>query len=135
MIQMDWNPPARTLRQFAWACPVGFALIGWFVQRVSHVAWWPWVGLCIGLALLAVGLARPIALRPVFVGVMAVGAPIGWIVSNLLALVFFFLVLTPLGLFFRLIGRDPLALRAREKPTYWREHQAESDPRGYYRQA
>jgi hypothetical protein len=131
---MDWNPPPRTLRQFALACPVGFALIGWLVQRMSHVAWWPWAGLGLGLVLLLIGLARPLALRPVYVAIMAVGAPIGWIVSSVLALVFFFLVLTPIGLFFRMIGRDPLALRARGKPTYWREHRAETDPRGYYRQ-
>jgi hypothetical protein len=134
MIQMDWNPPARTLRQFAWACPIGFGLIGWLVQRVSGVTWWPYAGVGVGLVLLAVGLARPISLRPVYVAVMAVGAPIGWIVSSVLALVFFFLVLTPIGLFFRLIGRDPLLLRARDRTTYWREHQAETDPRGYYRQ-
>jgi hypothetical protein len=134
MIRMDWNPPARNLRQFAYACPVGFGLIGWLVLRLGGASWWAWAGIAFGILLLAVGLARPLALRPLYVGIMALGAPIGWAVSNLLALVFFFLVLTPIGFFFRLIGRDVLALRARGRPTYWREHRAESDPRGYYRQ-
>jgi ABC-type uncharacterized transport system permease subunit len=134
MIRVDWNPTSRNLRQFAWACPVGFTLVGLMLRRFGAATWCPWAGLGFGLALLAIGLARPKSLRSLYVGIMLLGAPIGWIVSSVLAAVFFFLVITPLGLFFRLIGRDPLYLRARGMPTYWREHRAAEDPRSYYRQ-
>jgi hypothetical protein len=134
VIRLDWNPTERALRQFAFVCPVGFGLIGWMATRLGAAAWWPWVGIAVGLVLMLAGLARPLNLRPLYVAILAVSAPIGWIVSTFLAAVFFFLVLTPLGLFFRVIGRDPLSLRARGKRTYWRDYRTTLDPRAYYRQ-
>jgi len=101
---------------------------------MGAATWWPWVGVGVGLLLMLAGLARPLNLRPIYVAILAISAPIGWVVSKALAAVFFFLVLTPLGLFFRVIGRDPLSLRTRGKPTYWREYRTNEDPRAYYRQ-
>jgi hypothetical protein len=65
---------------------------------------------------------------------MAIALPIGWVVSNLLVAVFYFLLITPLAILFRLFGRDPLALRARKAPTQWHARSANVDPRSYYRQ-
>jgi len=134
VIRLDFRPAQRQLRQFALACPIGFGLIGWIVQRAGGQPWWPFAGLALGLVLMAVGLARPLALRPLYVAILLVAAPIGWVVSNLIAAAFFFLLLVPLGLFFRLIGRDALGLRGRALPTYWRETRTTADPRSYYRQ-
>ena len=134
MIQVPWNPTDRQLRQFAWACLPGFALIGWIARGLAT---WPatvGAGAALGLVLLVAGLARPKSVRPVFVLFAAITAPIGWIVSNVLAAVFYYLVITPLGLLFRVFGRDALGLRARGAPTYWRKHEASDDPRSYYRQ-
>lgn len=134
MIQVGWNPTTRALRQFAVTCPIGFGLIGWMASRFGAAAWWPWVGIGAGLVLMLAGLMRPLGLRPLYVAIMILTAPIGWIVSNVFAAVFFFLILTPLGLFFRVIRRDPLSLRERGLSTYWREHRQIGDPGGYFRQ-
>ncbi len=136
MIQIDWNPSARQLRQFAWACPVGFTLIGWMLRHVGSGAWWWWpaTGFCLGLGLLVLGLVQPLALRPIYAAALAIAMPIGWVVSNLLVAVFYFLLITPLALLFRAIGRDPLALRARGAASHWHERRSSDDPRDYYRQ-
>jgi Saxitoxin biosynthesis operon protein SxtJ len=133
MIHLSWSPTDRHLRQFAWACLAGFALIGWMLRRAVG----PWTiaaGLALGLGLLLIGLARPKNLRLVYVTVLALTAPIGWLVSNLMAAALYYLVFTPLGLYFRAIGRDPLALRARQAPSGWSQHRSSDDPRSYYRQ-
>lgn len=134
MITIDWNPSPRQLRQFAWIAPVGFALVGWTVHRMGGALWWPIAGLALGLVLLVLGLARPLALRPIYVLFMALAAPIGWVLSNLLVAIFYFLLITPLGLLFRLIGRDPLAVRRQSSRTAWTERPASRDPGTYYRQ-
>lgn len=136
MIQIDWNPSLRQLRQFAWACPVGFTLIGGMLRNVGAREWWWWpaTGLAIGLVLLVVGLVKPLALRPIYAAALVIALPIGWVVSNLFVAVFFFLLITPLALLFRLIGRDPLALRARHAKTQWHVRPPNDDPRSYYRQ-
>jgi hypothetical protein len=48
---------------------------------------------------------------------------------------FFFLVLTPLGLIFRLTGRDPLRRRFDAKASsYWISHKAAEKPARYFSQ-
>ena len=56
---------------------------------------------------------RPEWLRSIYVGWMVLAFPIGWTVSQVMLAVMFFGLFTPIGLVFRLIGRDPLQ-RARQ---------------------
>lgn len=134
MIALSWAPTARQLRQFAWACPVGFALVGWMLQRAGCGGYWLPGGAAFGVLLLLAGLVKPLALRPLYALIMALAAPIGWLVSSVLALAFHLLVLAPVGLLFRVVGRDPLALRKRDGASQWRERRTDDDPKSYYRQ-
>jgi hypothetical protein len=62
--------------------------------------------------------------------------PIGWIVSHLLLGVLFFGLFTPVGLVFKLIGRDALARRyAPERASYWESKPGARDIRSYLRQS
>ncbi len=47
-------------------------------------------------------------MRWVYIGWMILAFPIGWTVSQVMLAVMFFGLFTPIGLVFRLIGRDPL---------------------------
>src|SRR5436190_22888222 len=101
------RPPTSTLRWFAAIWLVWFAaLAGWTWVNGNATA-----ALALAVAALAVGplgLVRPAAVRPVFVGALILTFPIGWAVSHLLLGAVFYGVFAPLGLFFRLIGRDVL---------------------------
>ncbi len=44
---------------------------------------------------------------------------VSWVITHISLALVYFLVVTPLGLVARLIGRDKLELRARHKATYW----------------
>lgn len=80
---------------------VGFPAL-WGTRR----PWWPWlVG---GLAIVLAGMA-PGVLRPVYRGWMAIGRALGWANTKLILGMIYFLILCPVGLIMRLIGRDPLA--------------------------
>ncbi len=62
--------------------------------------------------------------------------PIGWLVSRLLLGVLFYGMFTPLGLLFRLLGRDALARRARpDASSYWITKEGPNDARSYFRQS
>ena len=110
----------KTLRRFASLfLPLGTALIGGIVfLRWSQAAGtWIWV---IGAALTAAALASPKTNRLVYFGLMAITFPIGWMVFHLLIAVVYLGVITPLGLVFRVAGRDSLALRKKApSATYW----------------
>jgi hypothetical protein len=60
--------------------------------------------------------------------------PLRWLTEQLLLALFFFGVVTPLGLIFRLLARDVLALRpSGGRQTYWVPRPAPRDWRDYLR--
>lgn len=141
LISIQWNPPNRTLRQFGWIFAAFVLLVGWIVAgRPVFSGWdravWP-LGIAsgVGLIAVAVGTIRPEFLKPVFVGLSLITAPIGMVVGELVMLLLFFVVFTPIALVFRGIGRDALERRFDPKAsTYWRPKSQPSDVRRYFRQ-
>lgn len=90
----------------------------------------------VALAVPAAALVRPRAVNWLFRFLTAVTRPIGGVVSRALLAIAYFLVLTPLALVFRLIGRDELVRRRPSNvTTHWSEKEQPSDPRSYFRQS
>jgi len=59
-------------------------------------------------------------LRPIYIGWMKFAFVLGWINTRILLGVFFYLVLTPIGLVLRLTGKDLLSLKIdRNATSYW----------------
>ena len=111
LIDVNWNPPRRQLRQFAVMFLIfigGLGTVLYFRGKplvVSEVLWnLAWI---VGL----VGLVFPPLVRPVYVAMMAVALPIGFVVSTILMLIIYYLILTPIGLVMRLFGYDPMRMR------------------------
>jgi hypothetical protein len=135
LIDVDWNPPRRQLRQFAVLFLIfigGLGTILYFKGKpliVSEVLWnLAWI---VGLA----GWIFPPLVRPVYVAMMAVALPIGFVVSTFLMLIIYYLIITPVGLAMRLFGYDPMRMRPASKAaSYWIERPRTSDVRRYFRQ-
>lgn len=135
MIAPNWYPGKKHLRQFAMICLPAFGMIGYMVYHWSGSQTAGWVVAAFGGACFLIGLARPGAVGPVYFLLMSITMPIGWLVSHIILRVIFYGMVTPLGLFFRLIGRDPLQLKKPQASTFWLEHTQRSDPQSYFRQA
>ena len=132
LVQVNWNPNRRQLRQFAVIWLAGFALfgllaawrsgalaggvpIGWHRPWIAPLTIWI-VALTGGFASLAVS-SFALALYRAW---MALAYPIGWLVSHVLLGLIYFVVFSAIGLVFRAIGRDPLHRRFdRKASTYW----------------
>ncbi|HNQ88641.1 MAG TPA: hypothetical protein PKM73_08510 [Verrucomicrobiota bacterium] len=120
------NP--REWRKFTCLSLIGPALLcgllGW--KRVL-----PPLGVALGLLLLA-GVALAATLHPrAFRGYYRLGSRIAFRIARLLSwmilMAVFFLVVTPLGLLLRLLGKDPLALKRPPSATsYWQPARPES---------
>jgi hypothetical protein len=66
---------------------------------------------------------------------MILAFPIGWTVSNLVLVLVFFGLFTPVALVFRLLGRDALQRRFQpEQDTYWTARPETTEPVRYFRQ-
>ena len=130
---MKINATDREVRKFGIMFAViclGVAAVSFYLQgRV-----WPWfLG---GSGLFAIGglLARSV-LRPVYIGWMKFAFVLGWINTRIILGLFFYGILTPIGLGMRLFGWDPLTRKIdRNAPSYWKVRTEEPfDPKRYER--
>ena len=109
---------------------VALATLTW----LRHKVYFPYF-LAPGLLLIVSGLLLPKMLKYVYIAWMSVAIVLGFIVSNVILTVFFFLVITPIGLITRLLGKDFLALKIdREAPTYWIPRERAMKTRAEYEQ-
>ena len=136
MIDIKWNPTLRELKQFAGIYFPGFcALLGgvlWHKTGSLKVAAAVW---SIGFIVSLIGYLSPSFMRIVFVGLMIVAFPIGFVVSYLLLGLIYFCVFTPMGLIMRLLGHDPMHRKFdRSAKTYWSEHNPYTNSTRYFRQ-
>ena len=109
-------PDRRQERSFGRSVGTLLVLIGvyQFVRGRATAGFWM---MGIGALLAILGTLAPTTLRAPSRLWWRVSHALGWVSSHVLLTLFFFLVLTPLGLIFRLIGRDPLSQRSGE--TTW----------------
>lgn len=124
----------RDLRKFGLVVGGVFLALGLFFL-LRHKAAWPYFLIPGGLLMLF-GLVLPRVLRAVYLGWMSVAFVIGFVMAHIILTLFFFLVVTPIGLFARLAGKDFLSLKLDHRAnTYWipRERKAKS-PADYERQ-
>jgi hypothetical protein len=130
---IPWRPPASTLRWFAAIWLIWFAALAgaaWFRGNQSAALALLGVAILVGL----LGLLHPPAVRYAFVASLVLTFPIGWLVSRLLLGVVFYCVFTPLGLFFRLIGRDALGRHFKlDHGSYWSPKPEPKGLRDYFR--
>ena len=120
LFQLNLKPSAKELRWFAglWF-PLFGAVIAWMLFRKFHAPLAALIVLGAVAALGCAGLVRPGVIRPVYLGLMRVTFPIGWVVSHVILFVAYFVVITPVGLVLRLF-HDPMQRRFdRQAHSYW----------------
>jgi hypothetical protein len=130
------EPSALALRSF------GLMLAG-FLGLVGAMAWWRWhapvAGWLLGSLALVVAVAYyglPPLRRPLLAAWRTLLLPVERTISFVVLAIVYFLVFTPVGLFLRLLGRDPLGrgFEPLAESYYLVRRRIESDPGRYFRQ-
>ncbi len=137
LIEINWNPNRKTLRDFGFMALIVLMVAPLLLRFLKGLA----VGYC--LIIFAVGLiiflASRISLRvtkAIYLGLTVVTAPIGWTVGFIVMAVFYFLLITPVGLVFRLFGRDLLNRKFdTTTESCWSEHSTPEKPDRYFHQS
>jgi hypothetical protein len=137
LIEIEWHPTGRQLCVFG----VGSLLASIAAALMLHFVWgaaavWAVVVLAAGVAVCLCSLISPAVTRILYVGLTLLALPIGFVVSFVLLAAFYFLLLTPVALVFRLIGRDALCRRFdAAAQSYWVPHRAGEDTARYFHQS
>jgi hypothetical protein len=98
-------------------------------------AGWSLAVIALGVAIFLCSLSLPRATRGLYVGLNMAVLPIGLTVSFALLAAFYFLLLTPIALVFKRLGRDPLHRRFdAEATTYWVARKPTENMERYFHQ-
>ncbi len=133
LVEVNWQPTDRQLRQFGCLCLFALPLVAWLWSASLTV-----IGCCAiaGLVLALASWIYPAAVAPVFIGLMLVTTPIGIVIGEFAMLMIYLAVFLPIGLLFRLLGRDRLQLKKeRQAESYWTTKKRPTSVASYYRQS
>jgi hypothetical protein len=108
----------RDLRKFGLMVGGVFAALGvlflWRHKPVGPYLLWP------GVVLVLLGAILPRALKWVYVAWMSVAFVLGFVMAHVILTLLFYLLLMPIGLVARLVGKDFLSLKLdRAAKSYW----------------
>jgi hypothetical protein len=134
LLAVNRNPSARQLRVFAAAWLVFLGIWGWgFWRKGAHpAAEAAWV---LAAAVPLAGAADRRLLRLAYLGLSYAALPVGAAMSFLALAAVFYLVVTPIGLAGRLLGRDPLSRRRDPSlKSYWTAREAAKSVTEYFEQ-
>lgn len=136
MTEIHTDPSPRELRWFGLALLAFFTILGGILRY--HLGPNPWSrGLWIaGLVVTVLYYGIPPLRRPTFVAWSYLTYPLGWLLTQLVLLVVYYGVLTPIGLLRRLAGADPMQRKLEpDRDSYWeRRREPRADPERYFRQ-
>lgn len=136
LIEIKWRPTHEELRSFGTVALIASTIISLLLYLLKGLAvhW----SLCIfaaGLIILLTSFFYPKLTKIIYLSLTLLAVPIGFAVSFILLTAFYFLLLTPFGLLFRLIGRDPLNRKFKPRmKSYWMTYHSHSNPERYFRQ-
>ena len=121
LIEINWSPNHKELRKFGIISLIASALIALLLYVLKGLGFqWAAIIFFVGLIIFVSSMISLKVTRGIYLGLILVTMPIGLLVSFTLMAIFYFLLLTPLGLLFRLMGRDSLGRKFdSNKNSYW----------------
>ena len=123
----------REQRKFGITMAIALVLLGFIRWGFS---WWrleelpelPWAFILFAAAFLVLGLIIPKALQPVYRGWMILAHAINWMMTHILLTFVFVLLVIPTGVYFRILGKEPLKRKwlPREN-SYWEDMEEQTE--------
>ena len=118
-------------RKFGALMAFALAVLAGVAQYRSHSGLRD-VSLALMFVLGGLALVRPVVLMPVERLWMRLGEAMGKVMQPLMLGGIYFLLITPVAVVGRLLGRDPLRMRRKVQPSYWIEREVKTiDPESF----
>jgi hypothetical protein len=112
---------AKQNRKFGYTVAIALLVLASFRIFIRHQQGW-WAAFAIAIILLLLALVKPSVLDLLRLIWDKIGHVLGTINTYVLLTLFYFVILSPLGLMMRLFGKDILKLKwLKNKNTYWED--------------
>jgi hypothetical protein len=132
--EINKNPSAKELIKFGATFLGGMAVIGalyFFVMHREPLAKGLWIA---GGVVFLLSFIRPVA-RILYILWMGLGLTMGLVTQPLILGIVFLVLITPVGLVFKLINRDTMKRKIdKSASSYWEEYKETDDPATYVKQ-
>ncbi len=118
MIPVIDSVSKQELRKFGLIMGAAFILLfGLFFPWVLNkpVPAWPWV---VAAVFILWAVIHPVSMKPVYIVWMKIGGVLGFINTRIILGVLFFLIFLPLGLVFKLLGKELIPKKFSDAPSY-----------------
>jgi len=140
-VEIKWHPNLRDMRRFAWTMLAALTLIGsilaWMsYHRTGETGWGIlelFTGAGVGILLSSVFLETTLGLW-LYKAWMGLALVLGKVMAPVVIGVFYFLVVTPIGLGARVLGRDSMQRKKAGHTTFWHLLRHRTEPSSYERQ-
>ena len=136
LVSLNLKPSEKQLRDFADITLCMCNIIGLVLFWIERI---PVSGLeyfCAGGVIVFV-LSRisAVFIKPLYLGLIIITFPIGWVVSHIVMGIFYFVIVTSVAFVFRLMKRDILLLKRKANiKTYWMPFRKSRPVRDYFNQ-
>ncbi len=127
------NPDRKDVRNFG----LTFGVILTLVSGLLYYKGKPYYVYPLSIAVFFVfsGLFFTSLLNPLFRGWMRFAKALAWFNTQVILVLMFYLVVTPIGLVMRLVGKDPLQRKMEpDRDSYWEDKSLPKDPDQYKKQ-
>jgi len=136
LIDINFNPDKKKLREFGIAALIATTVISLLLYLVKGLALkWVLPFFIAGLAIFTLSLISVKLVRIIYIGLTVITMPVGIVLSFIVLATFYLLLLMPLGLIFRIAGRDLLCRKFDSSAkSYWKKRRRTDDPEHYFHQ-
>ncbi len=136
LIEINWSPNRKELRKFGIIFLIASTLIALLLYLLKGLGiQWMAVIFAVGFVIFLSSVLSLKVTRGIYLGLILLTLPIGLVVSFTLMAIFYFLLLMPIGLIFRLIGRDALGRKFDSTvDSYWVPRQPPDSLDRYFHQ-
>ena len=140
-VEIKWHPSQRDVRSFGWTMLATLTFIGtvlaWMSYHKTEKAGWRilevFSGTGVGILLSCVFLEATLGMW-LYKAWMGLALVLSKVIAPLVIGVFYFLVVTPIGLGARLLGRDAMQRKKGGHTTFWHPLRHRTTPSSYERQ-
>jgi hypothetical protein len=136
LISLNLKPSDKQLREFGEISLCMLNVIGLLLLWKAGLPVKAFVILCLcGTVIFLLSRISVKLVRPVYIGLIALTFPIGWVISHTVMALFYFGIIGGIGLVFKLIRRDPLQRRYDpQAASYWIPYSRKADLKHYFHQ-